>query len=281
MELDKTQIVLRERNWLDILDLALRVVRQRLLPVLGAAAIGIIPFALLNYWLTSELAEMLLDEELESEELVGNWIGYLFLLAMLVLWETPLATAPLTLYLGQITFTQKFEARRAAGEFVRSLPQLIVLQVIVRGLLLPLMFTWFFPFVLWPYLNEIILLERGPLFRWRSKGVATTLSRISSLHSPNTGDLMGRAFASALLAPFLVFALWSSLWVLHSLMSERFAIGPAAVNVYLQLAVWSCVTLFAVARFLAYLDLRTRNEGWELELRMRAEGLRLTPKVAA
>jgi hypothetical protein len=31
-------------------------------------------------------------------------------------------------------------------------------------------------------------------------------------------------------------------------------------------------------RFLSYLDLRIRHEGWEVELLMRAEGLRLVGK---
>ena len=36
-------------------------------------------------------------------------------------------------------------------------------------------------------------------------------------------------------------------------------------------AIWLVVAYFAVVRFLAYLDLRIRSEGWEVELLMRAE----------
>jgi hypothetical protein len=35
------------------------------------------------------------------------------------------------------------------------------------------------------------------------------------------------------------------------------------------------VAFFAIVRFLSYLDLRIRHEGWEVELLMRAEAVRL------
>ena len=44
---------------------------------------------------------------------------------------------------------------------------------------------------------------------------------------------------------------------------------------YYPLALWIVVGFFAVARFLGYLDLRMRREGWEVELMMRAEAARL------
>jgi hypothetical protein len=36
---------------------------------------------------------------------------------------------------------------------------------------------------------------------------------------------------------------------------------------------------FTVARFLGYLDLRIRNEGWEVELMMRAEATRMSRQL--
>lgn len=280
MELDKTRIVVRERSYLDILDLALRVIRSRLLPLTAATLLGVVPFALFNQWaLNAYFVPDLIDPEIAADERIGSWLAYLCLLTLLVLWQAPLATAPITLYLGQITFADEFDLRRATHELVRSLPQLVLLQVVLRGLLLPWVLTWFFPLVMWPYLTEVILLERSPLLRLRGKGMATTLSRITALHSPNTGDLMGRAFANALLAPLLTLALWASLWMIYGLMSESWALTAASVTLYLQVAVWATVALLAVARFLAYLDVRIRNEGWELELQMRAEGMRLAPPV--
>ncbi|HXT57762.1 MAG TPA: hypothetical protein VN699_03965, partial [Pirellulales bacterium] len=51
-------------------------------------------------------------------------------------------------------------------------------------------------------------------------------------------------------------------------------------TVYLQGAIWLVVGYFAVVRFLSYLDLRIRTEGWEVELIMRAEAARLTRQLA-
>ena len=50
--------------------------------------------------------------------------------------------------------------------------------------------------------------------------------------------------------------------------------------VYLPIAMWTVASYFTVVRFLSYLDLRIRREGWEVELRMRTEAARLTRQVA-
>ena len=46
------------------------------------------------------------------------------------------------------------------------------------------------------------------------------------------------------------------------------------------LATWIVIGYFAVVRFLSYLDLRIRSEGWEVELAMRAEGSRIARQLA-
>ncbi len=55
MTYDRTLIVIRERSFLELLDLALVVVRDRPV-VLGVTALaGIAPFATLNIWLLSDI----------------------------------------------------------------------------------------------------------------------------------------------------------------------------------------------------------------------------------
>ena len=46
------------------------------------------------------------------------------------------------------------------------------------------------------------------------------------------------------------------------------------------LAVWLTVAFFTVVRFLSYLDLRIRREGWEVWLKLHSEADRLARKVA-
>ncbi len=53
MTYDRTLIVIRERSFLDLLDLALLVVRDRPAVIGLTALAGIAPFAALNIWLLS------------------------------------------------------------------------------------------------------------------------------------------------------------------------------------------------------------------------------------
>ncbi len=99
MQLDNTRIAIRERGFPEILDLSLRVIRAHGLPLLVALAVGVVPCQLLNYCVLSWLMDRI-DLGYESP----GW--YLFFFVLLVVWEMPLATAPLTLYLGQALFVE-------------------------------------------------------------------------------------------------------------------------------------------------------------------------------
>ena len=73
MTYDRTLIVIRERSFLDLLDLALLVVRDRPI-VLGLTALaGIAPFAALNIWLLSASDSWL--RPLDSPLAHGNTLG--------------------------------------------------------------------------------------------------------------------------------------------------------------------------------------------------------------
>jgi len=64
------------------------------------------------------------------------------------------------------------------------------------------------------------------------------------------------------------------LWALASGQWEWSFLKPM-FTFYFQLSIWIVVCYFTVVRFLNYLDLRIRREGWEVELWMRAERARL------
>ena len=55
--------------------------------------------------------------------------------------------------------------------------------------------------------------------------------------------------------------------------------GFFMIQVGLPLSMWCVAGFFAVVRFLGYLDLRIRQEGWEVELKLRAEAQRLASKL--
>ena len=277
MQLDKTRIAVRERSYLDILDLALHVVWSYLAPLAIASAAGVAPMIALNYWLLGDM--VVWSEEYGSDpEFWSSATAYVLLQAMLIYVQMPLATAPASLLLGQAMFLESPGGWQIARDWLRSLPQLLLCQVLLRGLFLLLVVTAIIPFVAWPYLNEIILLERNRLFR-RDPSSTTTFRRSSYLHSNNTGDLFGRWLTSLLIGLPLAAAMFFSVGSIRSILVGDWR-PDLTLLIDFPIAAWTMVSFFTVVRFLAYLDLRIRNEGWEVELTMRAEAARLTRQWA-
>lgn len=281
MQFDKTRIAIRERDLLDLFDLSLQIIRVHAWPLFVTSALGIVPFALLNYWLLSDLPLV------EAED---YW-AYAYRMTLLVIFETPLAAVPTTLLLGQAMFLDRFDYGRIARQAVQSLPQLFAHQALLRGLIMPqplvwgrldrdlvpllslLMFLWFLPYTLWPYLNELILLERNPLFT--RSGSLSTWRRSRVLHSRYGGELFGRMLSCAFFGLTVVAGVWLASWYLRGFFAHEYVFDRTMYTVHLPLALWLAAAFFNIVRFLSYLDLRIRREGWEVELVLRAEAERL------
>ena len=257
MQLDKTRITIRERSYVDILDLALRVIRTYAGPLLVAGAVGVVPLMLANSWLLADLQEA--DFEL------GFPARHMILMTLLIFLEMPLATALVTLYLGQALFTPQPQPRVIAKEFRESLVQLLVYQVLLRVL-----------FVAWPYLSEVILLDRNPMRR-TGANVNTTLSRSRTLHRGEGGDLFAHWLGSVSLGGLLLGSICLSIYLVRSMLLGEWTwdVNRPMYTFYYPIALWLVIGFFTVVRFLCYLDLRIRREGWEVELAMRAEQARL------
>ena len=269
MQLDQSRIAICERTWADNLDLALHVLRHYGGPLAVCALATIVPLAVFNHmFITWMQPDLLSDDALPS---VFYWM------ACLVLIEAPLATAPVTLYLGQALFVERPKPALVVRTFFACLGQLILLQVIVRAVLMLPVLTAIVPFSMWPYLNEVILLERNPLVG-RGKQMST-LKRSSLLHRGSGGDYLVRAVLAGLLSVLLIVAIYLT----EDLLVRNlfgFEPGPTGRLVEMQAAFWLVAAYFAVARFLNYLDGRIRNEGWEVELLLRAQRARLTRQIA-
>lgn len=269
MQLDQTRIAIRERNFGEILGLALQVVRARAGWLLLAFLIGVTPLAVLNTLLLDDVLEYELWEEVPP--------GYWFLTFLLVALEAPFATAIITIYLGKMTFSSDVRFRSCLVDFVRSLPQLLLLQGVMRALLLPVLLA---PYWMWPYLGELVLLERNPQFAGRRRRL-TTLRRSRNLHAYNGGELFGRWLLALMAGGVLWLALAGGAEVLIAQLSG-WEVTSTARHLYVYpICLWLVVGWMAVVRFLSYLDLRIRREGWEVELLMRAEALRLRRTTAA
>lgn len=274
MRLDKTQIAIRQRPLPELLDLALVVFRNHAGPLMVLISLGCAPWMALNWWfLGGNLTDQIVDAE--------SWVGYVFTQLWLVPLEAPLATAPATIYLGQVMFFARPSWREMRRTLWGCLPQLFVFQVLLRGLLFAMVLPAVVPSLAWPYLNEVLLLERNRLWRKGPSG-ATTLGRSQALHGKGTGELFGRWLGALVVGLGLTLAAFVLLWMLtYTLVGdfdEEETVYP--FTILLPAALWMVQGYLAVVRYLSYLDLRIRTEGWEIELAMRAEAQRLERRMA-
>lgn len=292
----------------EILDLGLRVVCAYWRPLLATWALGVVPMAIINHLLIGWMADVRYDDTAFSAEDAGQMWRYLYDMTALVFLEAPLATVLMTSYLGQAVFLDPPRIRTLLLDVLRLMPRVLLCQGVFRGvfaawLLLALLDRVAFServdlfsvneglFLLGvvayaailrsirPFINEIILLERNPL-RAPSPGAMTIGRRSSLLHnSTATGDLMLRWMGASLVAVWLVLMIVGVIWAAPGWLLEDWSFGALMVQLVVPLAMWLTAGYFAVVRYLAYLDLRIRQEGWEIELKMRAEAVRLAGKL--
>ena len=288
MQLDKTRIVIRQRGLLEICDLALRVTRTYAGPLLATMVLGALPLAVIHY--------LLIGAVVDPDYYTGGDVArYIWNMTQLVYLTAPLATVPVTLYLGEAMFMEQPTAGKMIRWIWQLLGRIVVCQVLLRGIQLSWIMMWtiapevfsvgegllpllsLFVLVLRstrPYLNEIILLERNPLRASGAKHL-TIARRSSKLHRPNTGDLIARSLGSVLLAVLLTVSLALTFWFMQGTFLGNWDWGPVMIHICLPASMWLVAGFFAVVRFLSYLDLRIRREGWAVELRLRAEAARL------
>ena len=131
-----------------------------------------------------------------------------------------------------------------------------------------------------PFLIEIILLERNPIFGKKNVESMTIGRRSQMLHGPSSGDISMRAIVCALVGIMLFFSVWGTFIFISGVLFNQWIPGAWMVQLGFPLALWVVFGFMTVVRFLNYLDLRIRQEGWEVELRLRAEASRLTGKFA-
>jgi hypothetical protein len=302
MQLDRTRIAIRERGLLETIDLTLLVIREFAGPLVVCACLGIIPLAIINELLVGWMVTV-------DDEGTVSWFRYLWAMTVLVFLEAQLASVFIVAYLGPAVFIEQRSIRQIAGDVLGQTFPLLLCQGILRGVLVAwvlLLLTeryeasgwiegfWIVMVCLFamalrtfrPYINEIILLEKNPLLAGKS-GAITVAKRSSHLHGAYSGDLFVRWFATGAIAVGLVgLAMYTagltegflfSKWPLRFSLDEFIVLTTDWIDLHIlyPACLWLIVAFFAVVRFLSYLDLRIRHEGWEVDLLMRAEAARL------
>jgi hypothetical protein len=284
MQLDHTAVVIRERGFFEILDLSLRMITRYTKPILRAWGLIAVPLMIANFLV---LRSMLVDYD-DIEDLVS----YLRTMILFVTLQAPLVSILLTKYLGQAIFREESHwpaLLRAA--WTASLP--LIWHV---GILRATLFAWLLYLTvadrgagifmilflvtaiailvraLRPFIVEIILLEASPM-RSNSQATPTIRNRSQALHNPNAGELAGRWLASAAVATGMFGSIVATYWFFSGMVLLNWNWGPLMTQVVIPLALWLTAGFLAVVRFFCYLDLRIRNEGWEVELLMRAAAM--------
>lgn len=299
MELDKTRIVVRERDVWDILDLALRVLRLNFVPLCVTTFIGAFPWAIINYLSLRSLLSTDVNI-LDSTEPLGSYVRYLWIMMVLVGIQAPMASIFSTVYLGKSLFVERPPLWPTMTDVLGMLPRLTWFHVFLRGILPAMLLVFLidrntvfsraetllcllFAAVMLrrataPFLNEIILLERNPVGS-RKPDAMTIRRRLVMLHGAARRSTMGSTIVVGLYALGLAVGLAVAFHALQGVLFGRWnwrGMGPLFVW---PLAMWGTVAYTTVVRFLSYLDLRIRHEGWEVELRMRAEENRLAESL--
>jgi hypothetical protein len=305
LDLDKTAIALRQRSFADTIDLSFAVVRIYWRSLLGWAVLGVLPFAILNAVCLARMTDfesmVVYDYNVIDPEVLR--IRYVLWMASIVFLEAPLAMLGVTFFLGQSVFFSHpsiADFRQAAKQSFWGI--LWVLGVVRLGIIgcwlplvasssnqVPLGFEFFVYGVLLlgsvvcvravrPFAPEMLILERSPL---RSKSSSPNSQgvvfrkRSKWLHGPFSGELLRRSIATSMVGLFLVVSL-SFGWLFCTSIFFNAPIWDWWMDFFLfPLTLWIVAIWTTVVRFLSYLDARTRLEGWELELRLRAEGDRI------
>jgi len=290
MQLDKTQIAIRERALTEIYDLALIVMRRYWWRIVQAIAISAIPFSIMNAIILWPLKGDLAVNETAAM--------FIYLMTILVYLEAPLVGLTITLLLGDALFHDKPDFKRSISGMWPVLPRIFWIVFVLRGILPGMILAFIvtieeeffgFTFLIFllgyaillrtvrPYIGEILVLEKNPVFSGK-KGIITVNKRSSSLHQPNFGDLIVRAMMSSV-SILLTLSIVLNVFGLRGYVFGRWDWDPEFLFIWYPASMWLVVAYMSVVRFLSYLDLRIRREGWEVELVLRAEATRMREAV--
>jgi hypothetical protein len=250
MDVMRARVVLRERGMLDVADLALRfvVAHARVYAALYAAVIlpGIAATCAAGW-------------------IIGWWAGW-----MTAVVGAAFGGVPFVVLASRLVFADRASPREAIRTSVRALPGIAAIRSL-QGLALLLCA----PLVLLPWLGvggatlfvvEVRLLEditkptavfgRASRIAWARFG--TTIAAVIILSSA--------PFAAASLADFAGREVLSQGLELPPPPS-MFTVGGSWLAF---VGWWAALPFLATARFLLYLDFRTRTEGWDIQTRFAA-----------
>jgi hypothetical protein len=249
LDLMRARVALRERSALEIFDLTVRFCAAHARPYAALIAVAVVPWFVVSW----------------SAAALGGWaLGW----AVAAL-GSPFAGLPFLLLASKLLFDGEVRVRDVLRESVRIVPRIVLVSLIqlvmlAFGVLLGGV-AWLYTFPLVLFLPEVVTLER----------VRATVgwSRARRLALAHFAAALGTMLVLALVG-FGTIAM--SDWAGRELLEQGLQTRPpvslwTAGGNWLALAGWwLAAPLIATLRFFAYIDCRTRGEGWDIQTRFAA-----------
>lgn len=248
------RVVLRPRSAFEVFDLVLRFVHQNRGPLLRLTALTVV-----LPWLV--LAP------------IGWWFEGVWWVALLPIPLFPFVQAPFTVLGGRLLFKPEVTVREALVQTVRQLGSLMAVSIVgVVGLgvsaatcfygYLPLMAALL-------YVPETALLERV--------GLQRGLQRSMRLAGGHVGLALAGAFGRVFLTVWCVLVaegFGQALLDTTLQLGRPFgALSDGSVTPFVVFGLLISQPIHALYRLFLYVDVRTRMEGWDLQVGLRAAGL--------
>jgi len=286
MQFDQTSIAIRERSTLEVFDLAANVLVRHLQPIMVLLFLNAMPFVILDYYLINWMTDVSFSVELST--------AYYAAMLALIVSQAQLGTCLITIFMGRVMFLDEYSVGAVLRQFLKRLPYFLYSQGILRLAFFAVLLAMFTSpkdteaahIVAWlglpaiatlgllirairPFVPEVIYLEQTAL---KSKNDLPSLGlRSSNLHTLAAGSITMQFLSMALFAPLLLLAVHSVFVMADSMFSIRANSEISLQPFYILAAGWLVAGFLAVVRFLLYIDVRIRQEGWAVDLKFRSE----------
>lgn len=290
MDIAKLELEIRERSFPERVDLAFFIFRNYFLSIMYWAVLGYLPVFLaivLTVWFSSG-----------DFWLYGYWQGSWIFVFQLHLAAVPFAMIPLSIFLSRRIFGQqptfqevlKTSFSRKAGMYwvhffcrigflVIPLAFLNYFSESIEGLTLVFLLqlvVYVFSKCYRPFIDLILYLEQLPLRKRGKSGISAGIRSKRISETTNGGTFV--TMLGMMIVEFQV-----AIMVYCIFLYGYFFLTSDTVTqvwfgwVFFPISCWVGNVVTTIYVFVSYLDCRIRNEGWELELRMKIEAEKLFP----
>jgi hypothetical protein len=260
MNILETRVVLRDRAFLDVVDLAVRffIHHGRAFAKLGA--IVLLPAYVVTWGVAA----------------IAGW-GWGWVAALVL---SPFAAAPFTVLASKLLFESEARTYDVLASTASAMPRLIGARLL-EGLALVLAAGCLIAPTAWVlalcfYTNEIFALERAP--------IAAGIARAQRLLWGQSGYvILGMFFLRLLKFPIVILGDFVGRSILEDLLQlpappSMFHTGGSG---FALAAFWLYLSFDATCRFFLYINARTRTEGWDVQTRFAAIAARASEDKGA